>query len=80
MNYKKNVISIEYELNDREVAIMKILSKYPSTVHQIHTILKFQGIPITSMEISRRLNDLCVMGLAKKERKNSRLYIYSVQI
>jgi hypothetical protein len=41
---RKNTISIEYELNDLEVAIMEILNKYPSTVHQIKTILKFQGL------------------------------------
>lgn len=80
MIQRKNTISIEYELNDLEMAIMNILGKYPSTVHQIHTILRFQGMNVSSMEISRRLNDLCVMGIAQREMKNSRIYIYSVQI
>ena len=77
---RKNTISIEYELNDLEVAIMEILNRYPSTVHQIISILKFQGLEdVTPMQIARRLNDLCVMGLAHKEKKNARVLIYSIQ-
>ena len=77
---RKNTISIEYELNDLEVAIMEILKEYPSTVHQILSILKFQGLKdVTPMQIVRRLGDLCTIGLAHKEMKNARVFIYSAQ-
>ena len=79
MIQRKNVISIEYELNDVEMQIMKSLSHCPLTVYQLHVILKFHGMGnITSMEITRRLNDLCVMGLLRKKKKNRRVYIYSL--
>ncbi len=75
-----NTVSVKYELNDLEMAIMEILNKYPTTVPHIRTILQFHGMDeITSMEISRTLSDLCVLGLARKERKNARGYIYSIQ-
>lgn len=80
MILKKNTISIEYELSELETAIMSIINKYPSTVHQIQTILRFQGMGnISSMEISKILHDLRIIGLVSKERKNARVYLYSRQ-
>lgn len=78
MIQRKNVISIEYELNDLEMQIVKSLSHCPLTVENLHVILKFHGMGQTSMAITRRLNDLCIMGLVIKKRKNKRVYIYSL--
>lgn len=76
---RKNIISIEYELNDIERKIYTILSRYPASVHQIRSILRFEGIDISSMYISKKLNELFILGLIKKKKKNSRIYIYFIE-
>lgn len=78
----KNKITIEYEFDDLEKEVVKLLSFADLTISQIRTILQFHKFrDVSSMELSWKLHDLYKLGLINRKLKNShsRTYIYSME-
>ena len=73
----KKIITIEYELDDIDTLILSCISEMNLTISQIRSIIRFEAKKdLSSMYITRKINDLIVLGLVARQKKNSKVYVY----
>ena len=73
----KKTITLEYELDNMDLAILDVIDGWWLTVHQIRAIIRHQTKEdISPRLISEKLNELSILGLVQKEKKNSKVYHY----
>ena len=77
---KLEKVNIVVEMDRIDQALLSFFRKYPHRsyrIHEIFSILRYDGIEASFMQIVNRLHDLCVLGYIRKEKLGrTNIYFY----